>query len=255
MSLQGSLSSLRSVSHVVHFTQYTIAHAHLGVYGFASFIAFGSTYFLLPRLIEREWPYPALIKWHFWLALSGFAVYFTSLTVGGVLPSLRSHDRRIGSYGGGARAGGVSPEPRPYLSLRRAAEGRGGQPVSGSGMASPQATREAREPIEGREPAPIFVWLTGFAVALFGFAYYGLFIGRFTADEGDSRTTQLVAASRKGPADGAAIFTRVCSSVHHRAENHESQGGRMLEGRETTPHREMMVDGDCDDREKPCRRS
>lgn len=80
--------------------------------------------------------------------------------------------------------------------------------------ASPQAAREAPEPIEGREPAPIFVWVTGFAVALFGFAYYGFFTGRFTADEGDSRTAQLVAASRKGPPDGAAVFARICSACH-----------------------------------------
>ena len=92
VSLQGSMESLRSVSRVVHFTQYTIAHAHFGVYGFASFIAFGSVYFLLPRLIEREWPYPALIKWHFWLAIGGFAVYFIALTVGGVLQGLAMLD-------------------------------------------------------------------------------------------------------------------------------------------------------------------
>ncbi len=92
VSLQGSLESLRSVSRVVHFTHYTVAHAHFGVYGFASFIAFGSIYFLLPRLIEREWPYPGLIKWHFWLAIAGFAVYFSSLTVGGVLQGLAMLD-------------------------------------------------------------------------------------------------------------------------------------------------------------------
>lgn len=94
VSLQGSLQSLRSVSRVVHFTHYTVAHAHFGVYGFASFIAFGSIYFFLPRLIEREWPHPGLIKWHFWLAISGFAVYFVSLSVGGVLQGLSMLDAR-----------------------------------------------------------------------------------------------------------------------------------------------------------------
>jgi cytochrome c oxidase cbb3-type subunit 1 len=94
VSLQGSMEALRSVSRVVHFTHYTVAHAHFGVYGFASFIAFGSVYFLLPRLIEREWPYPALIKWHFWLAIGGFAVYFFSLSVGGVLQGLAMLDAK-----------------------------------------------------------------------------------------------------------------------------------------------------------------
>ena len=92
VSLQGCTESLRSVSHIVHFTHYTVAHAHFGVYGFASFIAFGSVYFLLPRLIEREWPYPNLIKWHFWLAIGGFAVYFVTLSIGGVLQGLAMLD-------------------------------------------------------------------------------------------------------------------------------------------------------------------
>jgi cytochrome c oxidase cbb3-type subunit 1 len=70
---------------VVHFTHYTVGHAHLGVYGFATMILFGALYFIVPRLVNREWPHPALIRWHFWLALSGIAIYFLSLTVGGWL--------------------------------------------------------------------------------------------------------------------------------------------------------------------------
>jgi len=42
VSVQGSLTALRSVNHVTHFTHYTVAHAHLGVYAFASMSFFGA---------------------------------------------------------------------------------------------------------------------------------------------------------------------------------------------------------------------
>ncbi len=81
-----------------------------------------------------------------------------------------------------------------------------------AGSPSPQASRERPEPVEGREPAPIFVWMTGIGVAVFGFVYYVLFTGHFVPDEGDLRTSQLVVPA--GPPDGAAIFARTCSACH-----------------------------------------
>ncbi|MGS1012984.1 cbb3-type cytochrome c oxidase subunit I [Rhodanobacter sp. UC4450_H17] len=84
VSLQGSTEALRPVQTVVHFTQYTIAHAHLGVYGFVSLVLFGSIYHIMPRMIGAQWPYPRLIPVHFWLTIVGFAIYFTALTIGGI---------------------------------------------------------------------------------------------------------------------------------------------------------------------------
>ena len=84
-SVQGSIEALRTVNRITHFTHYTVGHAHLGAYGFATMILFGAMYFIVPRLMNREWPLPGLIRWHFWLALSGIALYFVSLTIGGWL--------------------------------------------------------------------------------------------------------------------------------------------------------------------------
>lgn len=92
VSLQGSLQALRPVNSVVHFTHYTVGHAHLGVYGFVALVLFGAAYYLLPRLLQRPWPYPSLIGVHFWLVTGGFAIYFVALTVGGVLQGLTMLD-------------------------------------------------------------------------------------------------------------------------------------------------------------------
>ncbi|MDT0634090.1 cbb3-type cytochrome c oxidase subunit I [Spectribacter hydrogenooxidans] len=91
-SVQGSLEALRSVNVVTHFTHYTVAHAHMGVYGFLSFILFGSIYFVMPRLMGWEWPYAWAISAHFWLVFIGFGIYFWPLSVGGWLQGLAMLD-------------------------------------------------------------------------------------------------------------------------------------------------------------------
>jgi cytochrome c oxidase cbb3-type subunit I len=93
-SLQGSIEALRSVNTITHFTHFTIAHAHLGLYGFFAMVMFGSTYFVMPRVLGHEWPYSWMISLHFWLVIVGFAIYFVSLTVGGWLQGLAMLDAK-----------------------------------------------------------------------------------------------------------------------------------------------------------------
>lgn len=91
-SLQGSFEALRSVQRVAHFTHFTVAHAHLGAYGFVTMVLFGAIYFMLPRVLHWEWPYPRLISLHFWLAAIGIGIYFVFLTIGGWLQGLAMLD-------------------------------------------------------------------------------------------------------------------------------------------------------------------
>jgi cytochrome c oxidase cbb3-type subunit 1 len=72
-SLEGSLEALRGVNAVTHFTHFTVAHAHLGIY------------FMLPRVLTWEWPYPWLISLHFWLVAIGGLIYVVALSIGGWL--------------------------------------------------------------------------------------------------------------------------------------------------------------------------
>ena len=94
VSIQGSLEALRSVNTITHFTHFTIAHAHLGLYGFFAMVMFGSTYFVMPRVLGREWPHSWMISLHFWLVIIGFAIYFVALTVGGWLQGLAMLDAK-----------------------------------------------------------------------------------------------------------------------------------------------------------------
>jgi len=91
-SIQGSLEALRSVNTVTHFTHFTVAHAHLGLYGFFTMVMFGAVYFVMPRVMAWEWPYPKLIAAHFWLVVLGFSIYFIGLTIGGWLQGMAMLD-------------------------------------------------------------------------------------------------------------------------------------------------------------------
>lgn len=91
-SIEGSFEALRSVSTVAHFTHFTVAHAHIGLYAFFSIVMFGAIYFVMPRIMNWEWPHPRLIAVHFWLVVSGISIYAISLSIGGWLQGLAMLD-------------------------------------------------------------------------------------------------------------------------------------------------------------------
>jgi cytochrome c oxidase cbb3-type subunit 1 len=94
-SFQGSLMAIRSLNRLTHFTHYTIAHAHLGMYAFVTMMMFGAIYYILPRLTGREWPSATAIKAHFWLCGLGVICYWVGLTIGGLRQGLALLDSRI----------------------------------------------------------------------------------------------------------------------------------------------------------------
>lgn len=92
VSLQGSLMALRTINQTTHFTHYTIAHAHLGVYAFFTMIMFGAYYYIFPRLTGREWWSAPLIAVHFWSTAIGMSIYFVALTYGGFMQGKQMND-------------------------------------------------------------------------------------------------------------------------------------------------------------------
>src|SRR5215831_6017325 len=84
-SVVGLLISLRSVASYVNFTQASIAYSHLGLYAFFTMVIFGSMYYIVPRLVGREWRYASLIKLHFWASAYGIGLMTLMLLAGGFL--------------------------------------------------------------------------------------------------------------------------------------------------------------------------
>src|ERR1700738_2255020 len=84
-SVVGVLISLRSVARYVDFSQASIAYSHLGLYAFVTMTLFGSMYYIVPRLVGREWRYASLIKLHFWASVYGVGLMTVMLLPGGLL--------------------------------------------------------------------------------------------------------------------------------------------------------------------------
>lgn len=87
VSYQGTLEAFRSLNKVWHFTNYTIAHSHMSMYGFVAFLIWGGIYGLMPRLTGNE-PPQLSVGAHFWLALVGLLLYGFSLMIGGTLQGM-----------------------------------------------------------------------------------------------------------------------------------------------------------------------
>ena len=83
--LQGPLQSLPYVQQLTHFTNWVIAHAHMGVLGFAGMTALGGIYFLLPRVTGRPLYSAKLADFQYWLVLIGITSFFAVLTIAGLI--------------------------------------------------------------------------------------------------------------------------------------------------------------------------
>lgn len=92
VSFQGSVMAFRFHNEVTHFTHYTVGHAHLGLYAFVTMILFGSIYYIMPRIVNWEWPYPWMIKLHFWFVAVGITLYVFSTEIGGIIQGLYIND-------------------------------------------------------------------------------------------------------------------------------------------------------------------
>jgi len=91
-SIVGLLISLRSAARYFHFSEATIAYSHLGLYAFFTMIMFGSMYYIVPRLVGREWRYATLIKLHFWASAYGIGLMSLMLMAGGLAQGASQND-------------------------------------------------------------------------------------------------------------------------------------------------------------------
>lgn len=92
-SLQGTAEAFRSANLIWHFTDFTVAHSHLTMYGIICFFLWAGIYAILPRLTGKEAP-QITIGAHFWLALIGLLFYTIPLMYGSTLKGLLWMDNK-----------------------------------------------------------------------------------------------------------------------------------------------------------------
>jgi cytochrome c oxidase cbb3-type subunit I/II len=74
-TFEGPMLSLKNVNSISHFTDWTVAHAHIGAMGWNAGLIFGMLYWLVPRLFKTKLYSSKLANTHFWVATAGILLY------------------------------------------------------------------------------------------------------------------------------------------------------------------------------------
>ncbi len=87
-TFEGPMMSLKSVNAITHFTDWTIAHVHIGALGWNGFMTFGILYWLIPRIFNTKLHSVKLANSHFWIGTLGILFYSIPLYWGAVTQAL-----------------------------------------------------------------------------------------------------------------------------------------------------------------------
>ncbi|MGG7034637.1 MAG: cytochrome-c oxidase, cbb3-type subunit I [Flavobacterium sp.] len=82
-TFEGPMLSLKNVNAIAHFTDWIIAHVHVGALAWNGFMAFGIIYWLIPRMTKGSLYSLKLANFHFWIGTLGIILYTLPLYVAG----------------------------------------------------------------------------------------------------------------------------------------------------------------------------
>ncbi len=87
-TLEGPLLSIKTLNAITHYTDWTVAHVHIGALGWNGFLTFGMLYWLLPRIYGTKLYSEKLANMHFWIGTIGILFYAIPLYWAGWTQSL-----------------------------------------------------------------------------------------------------------------------------------------------------------------------
>ena len=74
-TFEGPLLSLKNVNAISHYSDWTVAHVHIGALGWNGFLTFGMMYWLIPKLYNTQLYSKKLASNHFWIGTLGILLY------------------------------------------------------------------------------------------------------------------------------------------------------------------------------------
>jgi cytochrome c oxidase cbb3-type subunit I/II len=87
-TFEGPMLSLKNVNALAHYTDWIVAHVHVGALGWNGFMTFGILYWLVPRIYRTDLYSKKLASFHFWIGSLGIVFYAASMYVAGLTQSL-----------------------------------------------------------------------------------------------------------------------------------------------------------------------
>jgi cytochrome c oxidase cbb3-type subunit I/II len=74
-TFEGPMLSLKQINGIAHFTDWIVAHVHVGALGWNGFLTFGILYWLIPRIYKTELYSKKMASFHFWIGTLGILFY------------------------------------------------------------------------------------------------------------------------------------------------------------------------------------
>lgn len=74
-TFEGPMLAFKNVNAIAHYTDWIVAHVHVGALGWNGFLTFGMLYWLFPRLYNRPLFSQKLAGFHFWIGTLGILFY------------------------------------------------------------------------------------------------------------------------------------------------------------------------------------
>jgi len=87
-TFEGPMLALKNLNAITHYTDWIIAHVHIGGLGWNGFLIFGMLYWMIPRMWQTKLYSTSLANLHFWLGTLGIILYALPLYWAGVVQSL-----------------------------------------------------------------------------------------------------------------------------------------------------------------------
>lgn len=87
-TFEGPMLSIKSINALSHFTDWTIAHVHVGGMGWNGFLTFGILYWLIPRIYNTKLHSVKMANFHFWIGTLGILFYAIPLYWAGITQGL-----------------------------------------------------------------------------------------------------------------------------------------------------------------------
>lgn len=87
-TFEGPMLSLKNVNAIAHFTDWIIAHVHVGGLGWNGFLTFGMLYWMIPRMWQTKLYSVKLANAHFWIGTLGIIFYALPMYWAGFTQSL-----------------------------------------------------------------------------------------------------------------------------------------------------------------------
>lgn len=91
-TFEGPLLSLKNVNIISHFTDWTVAHVHVGGLGWNGMLTFGMLYWLFPKMFRTQLYSKKMANQHFWIATLGIILYVIPIYIAGFMQGLMWQD-------------------------------------------------------------------------------------------------------------------------------------------------------------------